>query len=217
MKGQIVDQNPLNFTFQSLTHVPSRRDVIRGLVGAGLGLGALRLPDVVAAGSAHHKHKNRNKDGRRTKHKKAVQVAPQPNEFGCLSVGQPCAGDSTLCCSGVCEGEAPKKGKSDTSVCTAHGQGTCVQETPDFCSAPDAQEAVCNSSICACLTTTGGSNFCAELNASRCAVCKRDADCELLGFPPGSACTSFSRGRCDDFCQSGFVCAAPCVATTPAS
>jgi len=32
-----------------LTTLPSRREVLRGLVGVGLGFGALRLPEAAAA------------------------------------------------------------------------------------------------------------------------------------------------------------------------
>lgn len=213
-----MDQNPFDSVSHLLTRVPSRRDVLRSLAGAGLGLGALRLPEVVAAKNDHRKHKKRNKDERKSKHKKAVQVAPQPNEFGCLSVGQPCGGDSTLCCSSICEGAAPKKGKRDTRVCAAHGQGTCDQTAPGICEAKDPNQVLCNDSTGACFTTTAGSNFCAELTGehSGCADCRRDADCEALGFPPGTACAIVSGRNCVSPCQGKLACMAPSSAAVPA-
>jgi hypothetical protein len=44
-----VDQTRFKIVTCSLTSLPSRRNVLRSLASAGLGLGALRLPDAVAA------------------------------------------------------------------------------------------------------------------------------------------------------------------------
>ncbi len=126
----------------------------------------------------------------------------------CLDVGQPCAGNDGMCCSGSCEG---KKGKR---TCRAHDAGTCVQGTPGICTAPDLSLSACNnSSTCACFRTTAGSNFCAELfgqDLSDCAGRQRDADCETLGFPPGTACAPVSEGECALLCASGMACLVPC-------
>lgn len=202
---------------ERLSRLPSRRDVLRGLASAGLGLGVLRWQDAAEA-KKNHKKKHKAKKGK----KEQPQPAPQPvfNRFGCLDVGQPCGGDSTLCCSGICEGAPPAEGQPDTRRCAAHGQGTCDQVARDFCETPDVQQAICNGSTCACVKTTAGSNFCGEFgsaNVSDCAVCTRDADCELLGFPAGSACVSLSRGRCGGSCPTGFACLAPCIATVAKS
>ncbi|MGH2618407.1 MAG: hypothetical protein ACRDJC_24515, partial [Thermomicrobiales bacterium] len=49
-----------------------------------------------------------------------------------------------------------------------------------------------------------------------CADCKKDADCEALGFPTGSACLPWSDGQCADDCDEiGMVCAIPCGAEIP--
>jgi hypothetical protein len=44
-----MDQHHVSIWTRSLRGVPSRRDVVRALAGAGLGLGALRLSDVASA------------------------------------------------------------------------------------------------------------------------------------------------------------------------
>jgi hypothetical protein len=44
-----VDQTRFKIITCSLTSRPYRRDVLRSLASAGVGLGALRLPDAVAA------------------------------------------------------------------------------------------------------------------------------------------------------------------------
>ena len=44
-----MDQQHFPAWTRSVRSVPSRRDVVRALAGAGLGLGALRLPDAGAA------------------------------------------------------------------------------------------------------------------------------------------------------------------------
>ncbi|MGH2615127.1 MAG: hypothetical protein ACRDJC_07805 [Thermomicrobiales bacterium] len=44
-----MNQNHVAVVTRSFTRFPSRRDVLRGLAGAGFGLGAVQLPDAVAA------------------------------------------------------------------------------------------------------------------------------------------------------------------------
>jgi hypothetical protein len=46
-----MDQHRFNALTRTLSSVPTRRDVLRGLAGVGLGLGALRWPDVAEAGT----------------------------------------------------------------------------------------------------------------------------------------------------------------------
>jgi hypothetical protein len=177
-----------------LTILPSRRDVLRGLAGAGLGLGAFRFRGATEAKKRKNKHKKH-------KPKKAT-----PNEFGCLEVGDPCK-TATQCCSGVCEG---KKGKKR---CRAHGNGTCNQTIQAFCAPDNPTISLCNSADCVCVRTTAGSNFCTSTQGVQCADCTRDADCEALGFLPGSACLPWSEGQCAGDCgETGMACAVPCGA-----
>lgn len=50
------------------------------------------------------------------------------NGFGCVNVGGKCRGKDAACCSGICQGKKPKKGKKDTSRCTV-----CVGHLADAC------------------------------------------------------------------------------------
>ena len=191
-----MDQMHFSAVARTLTEMPSRRDVLRGLGAAGLGLGGLRLPDLAMA------KKRRKKKGKKPK-------KPKPNAFGCLNVGQPCNGDSTQCCSGICEGTAPKKGKKDSSRCVAHDTGICRGPASDTCSTGAAH--ACNSAVtCACLLTTGNGGFCGDGGRALCQDCSRDSDCEEeLG--DGAACVVLG-GICEDLCPDtgGTACVPPC-------
>jgi hypothetical protein len=148
--------------------------------------------------------KKRKKKGRDAK----------PNAFGCLDVGKPCRGKDALCCSGICAGKKPGKGKQDKRTCAAHNTGGCLPER-SFCV---DSEAFC-SPTAACLTTTGNAGFCAEdLGFDRevnCQPCVRDTECEQLGFAAGSACVILrTEGFCEEGCEgingsTGTACIAP--------
>src|SRR4051794_29301536 len=100
----------------SLSSLPSRREVLRGLASIGLGLTVHGAEDAVARKGRHKKRQ------KRPKQKTPLPPPPLPfNEFGCLAVGQPCQGDSTLCCSGICD--------PGTSTCMAHNIGICFADT----------------------------------------------------------------------------------------
>lgn len=175
-----MDQQPVG----ALTRIPSRRDVVRGLVGAGLGLGIARWQPTAEA-----------------KKKRKEPPTPVVNEFGCLDVGQPCRGNSALCCSGVCQGKKPKKGKKDTRTCAAHHTGDCTPQR-NYCDAIPKVLALCNlpADTAFCTVTTGNAPFCASLlgfdAAVHCQACAKDSDCLALGFPPGSACVQ-TGGDCN--------------------
>lgn len=151
----------------------SRRSLLAGTLA--LGAGWVGISTIEA------------KSKKRKRKKKPKQASA--NEYGCLDVGDPCQ-SADQCCSGICDG---KKGQR---TCLAHDTGTCKQ---------DGQLVPCNNRTnCGCFTTTGGSDVCAELfPPSECANCRRDTDCEALGFPQGSACIPFD-------CESGFACMVPC-------
>jgi hypothetical protein len=168
----------------------SRRAVVRLLAGAaalGFALGGLTVVDA--------KKRKKNK----TKKKKKQKPLPPPlfNAFGCVNVGGNCQGNSALCCSGICQGEQPRKGKPDTSICVAHNTGGCTPER-NACVTGN-ETSICNPDA-VCTLTTGGAGFCASrLNASRaqnCRICRTDADCVAQGFPPGSACVILTGGQC---------------------
>jgi hypothetical protein len=61
MKGTFVDLQRLTTITPSSTRVPSRRDVLCSLLGAGIGFGAMHLLDDVAAERKHRKKRNKNK------------------------------------------------------------------------------------------------------------------------------------------------------------
>lgn len=159
--------------------VESRRSLLAG--GLTFGLGQIGVSPIEAK-------------SRKRKRKKKPKRA-SPNTYGCLDVGDPCQTPDE-CCSGVCDGSKGKR------TCRAHDTGTCKQ---------DGQLAPCNNRTnCGCFRTTGGYDMCSELfPPSDCADCRRDADCEALGFPQGSACVPFD-------CESGFACMVPCGKAPPA-
>jgi hypothetical protein len=177
---------------RAFSHLLSRRR----LVGT-LGLAAIGLPDPIAA----------------KKKRKRKKEEPKLNAFGCVNVGQFCKNDEQ-CCSGICEGKREKR------KCKAHGTGTCDQEGPGLCTAPNPELLTCNNSAeCACIRTTAGSNFCYDQRSesgSDCAECQQDADCEALGFPPGTACAAVLAGRCAGACAGGMYCTVPCGYEPPA-
>ncbi len=182
-KGTTVNQHRFDGLTRSLASVPSRRDVLRGLAGAGLELGAARLPGVVAAGET------------RRKVKKA-----RPNAFGCLDVGNRCK-NADQCCSGLCRG---KRGKRR---CRAHNtEGCTAGAPPHIC---DLGNRPCTSSLGDpgfCQTTTGKAGYCAA--GGMCHACTTDAECRTAQggqFGPLAACV-----RCAGCTLTGgTACAGP--------
>jgi hypothetical protein len=181
-----VDQNRFDALTQWLKHGPSRRDVLRGLSAAGLGLGSMRLPDI---GKAKRKGK------RKKKPKKA-----QPNAFGCLEVGDPCKTEEQ-CCSGICEGEKGKK------KCKAHDTSNC-QARHNSCAALSIPCTTTTGSNGLCVRTTGNASYCQA--QGDCFPCSRDTDCEAVCGaqaacivceiqcgPNGTACVGLNLGSCD--------------------
>jgi hypothetical protein len=194
-----MDQHHVAVLTRVLSRVPSRRDVLRGLAGAGLVLSALRRQDAAEA---------------KKKRKKKRKKKPALNAFGCLDVGRSCRGNSASCCSGLCEGKNPKKGKKDTSTCVAHNAGICGPDS-NAC----LEEVLCNPSNpnCRCAPTTGNAGFCADLTpffidpSGSCRDCSKDTDCQAE-FGPGAACIVFG-SPCILACPAtdGKACVPPCA------
>jgi hypothetical protein len=145
------------------------------------------------------------------------------NAFGCVGAGDPCRGNGTNCCSGICQGKKPKRGMKDKSRCADHNAGDCTPER-DICLVGGIEESLCNGEPARafCVTTTGGASFCAsDENVSpeiNCVACRTDRDCEALGFPSGSACVVLVGGICvaEQSCvgingSDGTACLAPGV------
>jgi hypothetical protein len=110
---------------------------------------------------------------------------PKHNAFGCVNVGKACNGKNGLCCSGLCQGKKPGKGKKDKSTCVAHNVLGC-QPAQDGCLEIGSS---CGSSGI-CYRTTGQASFCGVDGAGACVDCGKDADCERLGFGSGAACVT---------------------------
>lgn len=161
---------------RSFSAAAPRRGVLLGLFPA-LGLTAIPHFDLRAV------------QARKKKKKKAKLIR---NAFGCVNVGGKCRGNSGNCCSSICQGEAPKKGKPDRSVCVAHNTGGC-EAADDSCGA--MTPAVCPGGIC--LRTTGNAGFCGSILETACTACQRDIECEAA-FGAGAACIVCPSGSCDD-------------------
>jgi hypothetical protein len=113
---------------------------------------------------------------------KARENKLERNAFGCVDVGLPCRGRDANCCSGMCDGKKPKRGKKDKSLCVAHHVLNCpagadvCSGTGEFCGFAFNGD---------CVQTTGQATFCG-LNAV-CSDCRKDTDCESTAGP-GAAC-----------------------------
>jgi hypothetical protein len=155
----------------------SRRTILGGVL-ATVGLGALS-PTVDAA--------------RKKKKKKKLQL----NAFGCVDVGKPCRGKDSKCCSDICQGKKPKKGKKDRSECVGHDESTCLRgQHLAECGGVANVDCLTSAGLPGrCSTTTGNAGYC--LTDGDCFPCKRDADCQAVAGP---------RAAC-------IPCAAECVAT----
>jgi hypothetical protein len=156
----------------------SRRQIFQALRGTALGGMAWTLDKTGV--DARKQHRRRSK--------------AKPNTFGCLDVGQACAGKNSKCCSGICQGKKPRKGRRDKSRCAAHNTGGCLP-TQDTCLGTGQ---ACGENG-ACTRTTGKASFCGVDGA--CSACQRDADCQAL-LGPGAACVV-----CFAFCpDTGTAC-----------
>jgi hypothetical protein len=135
----------------------------RFLVGAAAGALGLAVPGSPRPAQA----KKRNK--------------PKKNAFGCLNVGKKCNGKDRKCCSGICKGKRPRKGKKDKSTCVAHNVGGC-QAGQDS----NRGEQVPCGVVGICLRTTGKASFCG-VSGLECGDCRKDSEC-VGRLGPGAAC-----------------------------
>jgi hypothetical protein len=183
-----MDQQHISSFTRSMTRVPSRREVLRGLAGAALGLGVARPPELAAA-------KKRTKKAKKPK-------TPKPNAYGCLNVGAVCK-NGDQCCSGVCEGK----------TCRAHHAGICRVDY-DLCTTGAGHLCGIVNEVganCACVLTTGNAPFCGDFSeGTTCRECNQDADCEEE-FGPGAACVVMA-AVCEGFCADtgDTACQPPC-------
>jgi hypothetical protein len=125
------------------------------------------------------------------------------NQFGCVNVGKPCRGKNGHCCSGICEGKKPKKGKKDRSRCAAHGEDSCQKgQHLTACGGQTVQCTTSTGDVGSCRTTTGQAGYCAA--DGQCRRCGNDADCRPF-CGPDAACVV-----CDSvLCEFGTQCVGP--------
>jgi hypothetical protein len=142
---------------RSLAAASSRRVIVRGLAGLALVRAGARLPDAADA-------KQRKKKLQR-------------NAFGCVDVGGKCRGKDANCCSGICQGKKPKKGKKDKSRCVGHDESICTL-AQDACVATAENCATTAGPNGTCFVTTGNAPYCASPNGRQCFPCTKDEDCQ---------------------------------------
>jgi hypothetical protein len=199
-----MEQPDFAFVTRALARLPSRRDVLRGITGVGLGLGTLNLVD---SAGARKKDKPWKKDRPRRKVDRRGARRLIFNEYGCVNVGKPCRGNNANCCSGICEGKAPRKGKPDRSRCVAHNASICTGSS-SLCSTGIPPACNPNSAMSTCVRTTGNAGFCADFKTGSesqgasyyCRDCSKDIDCQAE-FGPGAACVVYD-GICSQFCTA---------------
>ena len=205
-----MDAKRFDELFRSLASgsARSRRGVLAGLT-SGL-LAALPLALGEDAGA-------KKKQGKKKKKKKTTKqpLPPSPssppfNAFGCLDVGQPCQGNGTLCCSGICD--------PGTSTCVAHNTGICFADsnTCTLGAAVRCDPSDPSNPNCAYVLTTGNAGFCADFThadpfSAICRFCSVDTDCQAE-FGPGAACVVLG-GSCTPYCAATgrTACLPPCA------
>ena len=182
-----MDADRFDTLTRVLTSAMPRRRLLRGLASAPFGLGLACVADAASA------RKRRRK--------------PRFNAFGCLDVGTPCAGKDTLCCSGICQGRKPRRGKTDASRCVAHDETTCRAGQLN-CEGISVPCTTSSGRAGGCYTTTGNAGYCA--NDGDCFACGKDADCRPY-CGPRAACI-----RCETGCAGiGTLCLGPDECTFP--
>jgi hypothetical protein len=163
-KEHCVDASRFDALARAFIQEPSRRGLLSGLGAAAISVSALRRP-----WSAEAKKKRKKK--------------LKKNEFGCVNVGSKCRGKDSVCCSGICQGKKPKKGKKDKSKCVAHDVASC-QPGDDAC---ESGFVGCGGANGGCYVTTGSASFCGIETELICIACQTDSDC-VATTGAGSAC-----------------------------
>lgn len=180
-----MDDSRFDRFTRALTMAPSRRLALQGLAATVLGLAPGSPPSAVHAGK------------RKTK--------LQFNRFACVDVGDKCRGRDEVCCSGICQGKKPKKGKKDRSRCVAHDTGGCqAGQQGSFCGGANVDCTTSAGIDGVCDTTTGNAGYCAF--TTTCSPCRKDADCRPV-CGAGAACV-----RCATCLDDGGT---RCVGTGP--
>jgi hypothetical protein len=185
-----MDPTRFDDLLRSFASVSARRAVLGALSAAVLGLGVGHPHGAASA----------------KKDKKSKKKPLKLNAFGCVNVDGACQGKDANCCSGICDGEKPKKGKKDKSKCLAHdtGTGCFAGQINTFCGGTTvACTTSTGSPAGVCDTTTGNAPYCTD--SGECFPCKKDKDCVPI-CGAGAACA-----KCPTGCASagGTVCVSP--------
>jgi hypothetical protein len=204
---KIVDQTSFNAMTQALGRLPSRRDVLRSLAGAGLGLGALRLPGIAAAKKKRKKRKKKTEQS-------TASCTPNCVERTCGNDG--CGGSCGACGSTqICRGGTCCVPEPLVNTCT----GRCGTRTnncgqPVACSACPAGQDCLGSGGCAIVCTNNldcpngsgcgcsdpsveGTKHCISDFVRPLVSCTSTTDCPL-----GAHCQDTLLGRvCVSVCQ----------------
>jgi hypothetical protein len=124
-----MNQTSFDAITRTLTRTP-RRDVLRGLIGAslGLGLGALRLPSSIdAKKNSHKKHAKKRKQKKQDQNQNPPGDTPSPPPAGCTpACGNRTCGDDG--CGGSCGTcGADHRCQDGTCLCTPESPAsTCA-------------------------------------------------------------------------------------------
>jgi hypothetical protein len=111
--------------------------------------------------------------------KKNKQEKLKFNEFGCVDVGGKCRGNDANCCSNICEGKKPKKGKKDKSRCVGHDEQGCrAGQKEDGCGGFNGGFNV------SCTTSSGDPGLC-NTTTGNAGYCAGDGACVVRRVPEG--------------------------------
>ncbi len=204
-----MNQTRFDALRRTLTSLPSRRDVVLSLAGAGFGLGALALPDITEA-----------KKKRRKKHKKPDTPKPKspPPESRCTpnctdrACGNDGCGGSCGTCAAyqVCRGGTCCVPEAPSKTCAGRcGTWTNNCEQPVACpTCPSGHQCLSNGScarVCApgitcpsqcegcSVPNTEGETYCVAGNHP--AVCPTQECLSTSDCPTGKQCLDLPRLR----------------------
>lgn len=215
-----MDTGHLDTLFRSLRHLPSRRDILRGVVSSGVGLGSLQLG--AAAKNNHRKKRKRKKP----LPPPSPPCTPRCGHKRCGADG--CGGSCGSCPSGqFCRSGTCCTPKPPEVTCTVPcGDSGCARRCdtladiascgqPVTCSCPDGHECLSNGScgqLCQdendcisdettdcffCTASTEGTKHC-RTSQETCSepACTSTADCPVGTHCQISSCLPPNQLRC---------------------
>jgi parallel beta-helix repeat protein len=136
--SKTVDQTRFDAVTRTLSRIPSRRDILRGLASAGLGLGSLRLSTVAAA---------KKKPKRKKKQKK------------CSKAGQTTSKKRKRCCQGLVQDGTGRCAQPASDCIPSTCGPTACGNLPDGCGGTlncggCASNSLCDAGVCRPCTVT---------------------------------------------------------------